>query len=57
MKTPQKEIQAVLDKHNLELGYQVTFPQYKVLPDEVKLAMLVLKKNGMVIQFTLEEKK
>lgn len=57
MDDAQKEIQAVLDKHNLELGYQINFPQYKIIPDEVKLAMLVMKNNGMVIQFVLEEKK
>lgn len=49
----QKEIDTILKKHNLRSGYEMVFPQYRILPDEVKLAISVLSKHGMIIRFTL----
>jgi hypothetical protein len=51
-----KEIQTILNKYNLLVDYQVTFPIYRILPDEVKLALKVLEKHGMKILFVLKEK-
>lgn len=45
----------ILKEHECKLGYEMTFPRYKIIPDEVKLAMLVLKNHGMVIQMTIQE--
>ena len=45
---------ADLKKHNLKIGYEVSFPQYRILPDEVKLALSVLKNNKMRITMSLE---
>lgn len=53
----KKEIQAILDKHDLEIGYEITFPLYKQLPDEVQLALNVLAKHKMKISFTLNPKR
>ena len=51
-----KEITDILDKKNLEIGYEISFPTYKILPDEVKLALSVLGKHGMKISFILKDK-
>lgn len=50
----QKEIEEILKKHKLEIGYSVTFPIYKILPDEIELALKVIAKHGMKISFTLK---
>ena len=55
--TADKEIKAILKKHNLKIGYQITFPLYKQLPDEVQLALSVLAKHKMKISFILNPKK
>jgi len=52
--TADKEIQVILKKYNLKMGYEITFPIYNILPDEVQLALKVLAKHGMKIIFTLE---
>lgn len=52
----EKEIQGILKKHGLKFGYHFNFPMYKILPDEVKLAMRVLHNHGLKIGFILKEK-
>ena len=51
----EKEIQAILIKNNCNISYSLDFPKYKILPDEVKLALKVLENNGMKVLFTLKE--
>lgn len=53
--TPQEEIQTILKKHNAKLGYEITFPIYRELPDEVKLALKVLGRHGMKISITIKQ--
>ena len=55
-KKADEEIQAILDKYNLKIGYDIHFPMYNQLPDEVKLALSVLHKHGMKIVFVLKQK-
>ena len=57
--TVQKEIETILQKENLKIGYGISFPMYKILPDEVKLALKILVKHGMKIVVSLkpQEKK
>lgn len=50
-------IQRVLEEYKSKLGYEISFPIYKIIPDEVKLALLILKRHGMTINITYEEKK
>jgi len=59
VKTANKEIQLILKKYNLVFGYNLDFPIYKILPDEVKLALKILVKHGMKIVVSLkpQEKK
>ena len=44
-----------LSKHNLKLSYELSFPKYNKIPDEVKLALSILKIYGMKITIALEE--
>lgn len=48
------KIAEILKKYKLKNNYEVAFPQYKILPDEVKLAILILKKHEMKIHFILQ---
>ena len=59
LKIAQKELQDILKKYNLVFGYNLDFPMYKILPDEVKLALKILVKHGMKIVVSLkpQEKK
>lgn len=52
-----KEIEKVLKKYNLKLNYSITFPIYRQLPEEVKLALLILAKHNMKISFFLSDLK
>jgi len=50
----EDKIQEILKEQNLKMGYEVLFPMYKILPDEVKLALAVLQRHGMKIIFTIK---
>lgn len=52
----KKQIFDLVKKNRMQLGFQIQFPIYNILPDEVKLAMNILSKHGMKISFTLEQK-
>lgn len=51
----EAQIQNALKESGMKLGYQMVFPMYNILPDEVKLALSVLHKNGMKIVVTLQK--
>ena len=53
----KKEIEKVLDTYGLKIGYELTFPVYRILPDEVVLALKVIEKHQMKITQILLEKK
>ncbi len=53
----EKQIKDLVDKNGFEIGYVLDFPVYKILPDEVKLALKVLGKHGMTLKITLSPKK
>lgn len=57
MEKAEKQINEILEKNNLKLNYQISFPTYRIIPDEVRLALSVLAKHGMKITFTLEPAK
>ncbi len=50
------QIQKILKENNYDLGYSFEFPMYKILPDEVKLALSVLEHHGMKVVVSLVEK-
>jgi len=52
-----EEISQALKKHNLRINYELSFPRYAIMPDEVRLALSVLKNHGMKITIALEEVK
>lgn len=51
--TPDEKIKTILKENGLVFDYQITFPKYRILPDEVQLALKVLRNNGMVIVFSV----
>lgn len=52
-----EEITQALKKHNLRVNYEISFPRYRVMPDEVRLALNVLRNHGMKITIALEQMK
>lgn len=56
MDEAEKQIKEIMDKNKLQFSYEISFPIYKILPDQVKLALSVLKSHGMKITVVLKEK-
>ena len=56
MDSAEKQIKDILEKEKLKFGYEISFPMYRITPDEVKLALSVLKKHGMKISVVLKKK-
>ena len=52
----REQLDRVLKSYNYKLGYEMEFPIYKILPDEVKLALLILQKHGMKVSITIKPK-
>lgn len=52
----EKVIMNILEKSDLELGYEFQFPKYKEMPEEVRLALKVLQQHEMKVLITLKEK-
>lgn len=50
----QREIEEILKKYKLKIKYKFEFPIYRILPDEVKLALNVLSRNQMKILIEFE---
>lgn len=50
-----EELSQALHKKNLRIVHEISFPRYNIWPDEVRLALKVLQKNGMKISFVLSE--
>lgn len=48
-----QQIQKLLADNKMKLGYEFDFPRYKILPDEVKLAMSVLQTHGLNVKVIL----
>ena len=53
----EKQIKDLVEKNGFEIGYNLDFPIYKILPDEVKLALNILGKHGMTLKMVLGPKK
>lgn len=51
-----KDIQKILDTYNLEYGFKIDFPIYRILPDEVQLALRIIEKNKMRIKVFLSKR-
>lgn len=47
----ESEYAALPKKYRLKVNIIMKFPQYNILPDHVKLAILVLQKEGMEFGF------
>ena len=52
----EKQIHELVDKNGFKIGYKIDFPIYKILPDEVQLALNVLGKHGMKLSIILTPK-
>ncbi len=55
MKTPEDQIEQILKNNKLKIDYEILFPNFDQLPQEVELALTILKKKGMKIRFVLKE--
>ena len=53
----EKELQLFLEKHGVDIKYEITFPKYQQLPDEAVLALKVLNRYGMKFVVKLEHNK
>ncbi len=53
--TPEAQIQKILTDNELELGYLMDFPQYKILPSSVQLALKVLEEHKMQLKMVLKK--
>lgn len=51
-----KDLHKYLEENNLEIKFEIDFPMYKILPDEVQLALKILRKHGMALQVYSVEK-
>lgn len=49
-----KQIQGILKENDLKMAYKLDFPVYRILPEEVRLALAILEKHGMKIQITYQ---
>lgn len=50
----EKKLNELLKEMGCHLIYEFDFPQYKILPPEIKLALEVLKRNQMVVRIVLK---
>ena len=57
LKQKQNRVREILEKEGVEIGYNLSFPIYRILPNEVKLALLILDKYGMEVKIFLKSKK
>lgn len=57
IETANKEIQKVLDTYGLQYNFKLDFPVYRIIPDEVQLALRVIEKHKMRIKVFLNKKK
>ena len=53
----EQEYRELLEKHGLEMKIEVDFPQYRILPSRVQLALQVLFDEGMQYRTSYKEKK
>jgi hypothetical protein len=52
----EEDLEELLKKHDLSLQITEDFPVYRLLPEEVQLALAVLKKHGMQYKFSYTER-
>lgn len=50
----EAQIQKILQDNNLSISYELSFPQFQEITDDVNLAIKVLQKNNMRISFILK---
>lgn len=51
-----RSIHKIIRRNGFDLRYRLEFPIYKILPEEVGLALKILEKHGMNIVIDLKEK-
>ena len=56
IKSAEIQLKAFLEKEGVEITYELGFPVYRIIPDEVKLALLVLAKHQMKVSIFLKKK-
>ena len=56
MTKAEKQIDKIMNDNNLEYGYKLDFPRYRKIPEEVLLALAVMKKHEMNVVIVLKKK-
>lgn len=57
IKAFETEFMALLNQHQLTYSIVIDFPNYKIWPDEVKLALIILQKHNVSYQLGYLDKK
>ena len=57
VKLYESEMKDLLIKYDLDVNIIPTFPQYNILPDHLKLALVVITKEGVQYRISYAEKK
>lgn len=52
----EKEYRALLEKYDLEMSMEMDFPQYKILPVKLQLALQVIMEEGLTYRSIYKEK-
>jgi|TARA_Y100000034_G_scaffold52172_1_gene64095 hypothetical protein len=53
----EKKINEILEERDLIFNFNLTFPEYKKLPEGVKLALHVLNEHKMTVVLTIKPRK
>lgn len=51
----EAELKALQDKYSLKTGISLEFPQYKKLPEELQLALLIIQKHEYKFMLSYED--
>ena len=53
----EQEYKKLLEKYGLEMAIEMEFPQYRILPTKVQLAMRILYEEGLQYRTNFKEAK
>lgn len=57
LKKVEEDFRKMLDEAGLEITYDIEFPQYKILPNKIKLALAVIMEEGGKVAKIYTDKK
>ena len=51
----EEQLTGAMKENEIGIVLSIDFPQFKILPDEVKLALSVMEKNGYVLKLSYDD--